>query len=77
MEIVIYSKEDCVFCAKAKEFMATLKSEYTEYKLNRDFDREEIHMRFPEAKTFPVITIDGKYIGGYNELLLKFDAKGS
>jgi glutaredoxin-related protein len=24
--------------------------------------------KFPDAKTFPVIVVDGMYIGGYNEL---------
>ena len=37
------------------------------YKLNEDFSREELFEKFPTARTFPQIAIDGKGIGGWVE----------
>jgi len=36
--------------------------------LDVDFSREELITKFPEARTFPQITKDDQYIGGYTEL---------
>ena len=40
---------------------------YIKLNLNKDFNREQLLEKFPNAKTFPQITIDGKSIGGYTE----------
>ena len=36
-------------------------------KLNKDFGREELIEKFPTARTFPQIKIDGQPIGGWAE----------
>ena len=36
--------------------------------LDVDFTLEDLRNKFPEARTFPQITMDGTYIGGYAEL---------
>jgi glutaredoxin len=48
---------------------------YSEQKLGRDFSREQILEKFPEAKSFPIIVLDGFYIGGYTELREHLDSK--
>ena len=40
---------------------------YIKLNLNEDFNREQLLEKFPNARTFPQITIDGKSIGGYTE----------
>ena len=35
--------------------------------LDEDFTREELFEKFPTARTFPQITIDGESIGGYTD----------
>ena len=35
--------------------------------LDQDFTREQLLEKFPNARTFPQITIDGLGIGGYQE----------
>jgi len=67
--IEIYSKDDCVFCTKAKALLKENGKEFFDYKLGEDFTRETLLSKFPEAKTFPVIVIDGMNIGGYDQLL--------
>ena len=66
--IVIYSKDQCVFCDKARTILKLKAKEFVEYKLGKDFDRDTILEMFPAARTFPIITLDKKFIGGYNDL---------
>lgn len=68
MTIEIYSKDGCSNCVKAKQLLTTHNKDYMEYKLNEDFTREILLSKFPEAKTFPVIVVDGMNIGGYDQL---------
>lgn len=67
--IEIYSKDHCVFCDKAKSLLDKLSKQYNQYKLDEHFTRDEIIEKFPDARTFPIVVVDGKWIGGYNELL--------
>jgi len=66
--IVVYSKDNCVFCDKAITLLKLKAKEHVVYKLGKDFDRDTILEIFPQARTFPIITIDKAFIGGYNEL---------
>ena len=36
--------------------------------LDTDYSREDFFQKFPNARTFPQIIINGKKIGGYHEL---------
>ena len=36
--------------------------------LARDYTREDFFEKFPNAKTFPQIILNGEKIGGYHEL---------
>lgn len=66
--VTIYTKENCVFCTKAKMLLANKNINYNELKLNEDFTRESLLELFPSAKTFPVIVVDGFNIGGFDQL---------
>ena len=68
MAIEVYSKNNCSNCVKAKQLLITHGKDYLEYKLDEDFTREILLSKFPEAKTFPVIVVDGMNIGGYDQL---------
>lgn len=66
--IEIYTKNNCSYCVHAKEFIIKHNMNYTEYKLDKDFSRDQIKQKFPEAVTYPVIVLEGKYIGGFVDL---------
>lgn len=68
MDIVIYSKTNCSYCSFAKNFLKEKNITYKEYKLNENFSKEDLLTKFPTAKTYPVITIDGTFIGGFVDL---------
>jgi glutaredoxin 3 len=68
MAIEIYSKNNCSFCDQAKQMLRIHGKDYIEYKLDEDFTREVLLSKFPEAKTFPIIVLDGFNIGGFDQL---------
>tara|TARA_Y100000816_G_C25965869_1_gene504010 strand:- start:580 stop:822 length:243 start_codon:yes stop_codon:yes gene_type:complete len=74
MKIEIYSKTNCVYCDKAVHIaqqiiQETSEHSYDKYMLDEDFTREELLEKFPHARTFPQIVIDGENIGGYSNFL--------
>ena len=77
MEITIYSKNNCVFCNKAKHLVKSLGYEYTEKKME-DFESTEAMLEDigKQVRTMPQIKIDGKLIGGYNQLVEFFADMG-
>ena len=75
MTIVVYSKNNCVFCSKAKALLKNLGLEYEEKTLEKDFGSDPsklIEDIGKNARTMPQIKIDGELIGGYNQLVEHF-----
>jgi glutaredoxin 3 len=68
MSIEIYTKEDCGYCTAAKNLLKSKNIMFTEQVLGIHFTREQLLANYSQAKTFPVIVVDGYYIGGYNQL---------
>lgn len=68
MAIEIYSKNNCTFCEQAKQILKLHNKQFIEYKLDEDFTREILLSKFPEAKTFPIVVLDGFNIGGFEQL---------
>ena len=65
----IYGKTQCSFCVKAKNLCEQRGLEY-EYKLlDADFTSEEFFEKFPGARTFPQIIMNGEKIGGFSGLI--------
>ena len=77
MEIVIYSKNNCVFCNKAKHLVKSLGLTYEEKKME-EFDSPQAMLEDigKQVRTMPQIKIDGKLVGGYNQLIEYFADKG-
>ena len=77
MEITIYSKNNCVFCNKAKHLVKTLGLTYTEKKME-EFDSPQAMLEDigKQVRTMPQIKIDGKLVGGYNQLVEYFADQG-
>ena len=65
MNVEIYSKTNCIFCDKAKMRLANENPKI--HILDRDYTREDFFKKFPTARTFPQIIVDGEKIGGYTE----------
>ena len=78
MTITVYSKNNCIFCTKAKTLLKNLGLEYEEKSLEKDFGSDPTKLVEDIGKnvrTMPQIKIDGKLIGGYNQLVEHFADK--
>ena len=77
MQITIYSKNNCVYCTKAKNLVKNLGLDYTEKRLEEfesvDKMLEDIGK---QVRQMPQIKIDEELIGGYNQLVEYFEKQG-
>ena len=77
MQITIYSKNNCVYCTKAKNLVKNLGLDYTEKRLE-EFESVEKMLEDigKNVRQMPQIKIDDELIGGYNQLVEYFADKG-
>lgn len=68
MHVELYTKDKCPFCFKAKALLKDRSISFTEHRLGVDFTREMLVEKYSTAKTYPVIVVDGFFIGGYENL---------
>ena len=74
MNVVIYSKQSCPFCVRAKDWFDRHGFTYTE---NVIYDEEQflaLQQKIPGVRTVPQIFIDKKHIGGYDDLMKVADS---
>jgi glutaredoxin len=65
--VEIWGKSSCPYCKRAKQMSKKHGLNYVYHQLDEDFTREEFLEKFPDAKTYPQITVAGDYVGGYTE----------
>lgn len=68
MAVEIYTKDNCMFCKKAKALFDEHGIAYTEIDASTVQTFKEMQERVPGAKTVPQIIIDGHLIGGFDVL---------
>jgi glutaredoxin 3 len=66
--VTLYTTEACPFCVGAKTLLARRGIAYEEINLARDPDSREELARLTGMVTFPQIVIDGRPLGGFQEL---------
>ena len=82
-EIIIHSKQDCKYCVMAKDFLNQRGISFTTVNHTDKVERldflEDLSINKnrgdPATNSFPQIFINGKRIGGYQELLTHFSFK--
>jgi len=67
--VTVYTTEPCGFCRTAKALLAARKIPYEEINLAKDPSGRSKLAELTGMMTFPQVVIDGKPIGGYQELL--------
>lgn len=69
-EIEIYSKFLCPYCMRAKKLLKKKKQSFKEIDVGRSADlRQEMISRAGGRSTVPQIFIDGRHVGGCDELM--------
>jgi len=74
-EILIYTKDYCPFCARAKALLDAKGAAYTEIDVTHDSDLQAVMMERSGRRTVPQIFIGERHIGGYDDLAA-LDAAG-
>lgn len=74
--IEVYSKPNCPYCVKAVALLNKMAVPFAEKKVGVDTTREQLLEVAPNARTVPQIIIDGKVIGGYDDLLKYVEQTG-
>jgi ribonucleoside-diphosphate reductase beta chain len=69
MNVVIYSKPNCPFCTKAKDWFTRHGFTFTENVLYTDDQMLAMFQKVPGARSVPQIFIDDKLIGTYDNLM--------
>ncbi|HJK86212.1 MAG TPA: glutaredoxin [Candidatus Megaira endosymbiont of Nemacystus decipiens] len=66
--ILLYVKENCIYCRLAKEFLENKSLQYEIVNLSNNYD---LHKKLSDKTgqtTVPYIFINDKFIGGYSDL---------
>ena len=67
--VEIYSKMFCPYCSRAKKLLADKGVQYEEYEISMDAKkRAEMIQRANGRHTVPQIFIDGRHVGGSDDL---------
>jgi glutaredoxin-related protein len=72
---IIYSKDNCPYCVKAKNMLNIKGIPYEELVLGRDYTKEELLELLPNVKTVPQIFLERterEYVGGCDDLEKRF-----
>ena len=69
MEAIVWSKDPCPFCDRAKNLLKLKGIEFEERNITTgNWTKEQLVESVPGARTVPQILINGQLIGGFNEL---------
>ena len=63
----VYSREGCPYCTQILQVLDLSELRYVEYKLDRDFTREEFYGQFGDGATFPQVVLNHENLGGAQE----------
>lgn len=66
-DVTIFSRPGCPFCARAKGLLRDAGIEFEELVLNRDYTDRTLRA-VANATSYPQVFVDGKHIGGSDEL---------
>ena len=70
MRAVVWSKNNCAICDRAKAYLDSKEIAYEERNIEGpDWTPSDFFEAVPNARTFPQIEIDGKMIGGYEMMM--------
>jgi glutaredoxin 3 len=68
--VEIYTGPQCTYCVRAKSLLGRKGISYVELDISTPQNRLEMAQRLPRARSIPQIFIDGKHVGGCEDLEL-------
>lgn len=69
IEIKVYGQEHCSWCKEAKKYLTEKNIPFQYLTIGEDIDAKTLTEEIAVgARTIPVITVNGHWIGGYTDL---------
>lgn len=62
MLIEVYTKHGCGACDVAKRQLNERSLSFVEYRCPEDISLEDVKVKFPHVRTFPVVLVDGRQV---------------
>lgn len=70
MQAIVWSKDPCPFCDRAKDLLKSRGIEFEERNItNGTWTKEQLMESVPGARSVPQIFINHQHVGGFNELV--------
>jgi glutaredoxin len=76
MQAVLYSKQNCIECDRARSLLESLGANHLEYKLGSDYNENQFRAEFGDRAEFPQVAIDYKHVGNLKDTLQFLKEKG-
>jgi len=74
LKVLIYTKDNCIWCDRAKILLDSKNISYNEIDLSDDSERLKFYEKIGDnVKTVPQVFIDDKRIGGFQDLKVFLD----
>ncbi|WPL18791.1 Glutaredoxin-3 [Thiorhodovibrio winogradskyi] len=68
VKIEMYSTASCPYCVRARRLLNKKGAEFEEIRIDQDPSQEAVMIQRSERFTVPQIFIDGRHIGGYDDM---------
>ena len=68
IQVIIYSKAGCLYCTSAKELLSSENINYIDIDISDNNELRQKLIKDTKQLTVPYIFINGKFIGGYQQL---------
>lgn len=73
MKALVWSKDMCPYCDRAKALLKQKGIEFEERKIGSGWSKEQLLESVPTARTVPQIFLGEQHIGGYDDLVKYFN----
>ncbi|HEX7666453.1 MAG TPA: glutaredoxin domain-containing protein [Polyangiaceae bacterium] len=67
-EIVVYSRPGCMFCVQVEDLLDGAGIRYRPLEIVSREEQDQLMARH-DARSFPVVLVDGKYLGGFTHIV--------
>lgn len=72
MKAEVFTKPGCPYCVAAKQLLVQKNIPFEERDITRPDHWDEIRRRVPAFRTVPQVFLDGRHIGGFDDLSAHF-----
>jgi glutaredoxin 3 len=73
-QVTVYTTTPCQYCDRAKALLRKKGLEFEEINMARDHEGRQKLVELTGMMTFPQIIIDGRVVGGYDQLAAEMRA---